>query len=214
LSSGKLKVMSKQKGFAPILIIFGIILILGISAGAYYFWKLNCCPQSQSQITSQTQVPVSSSAGPDEITNWKTFTNSNYKFEINYPSDWSAIDCSSNGQSVYFSSKTYNCQRAIPDIANITIRVNTGDHTQQYITDRKSLGDITLKSITVDGIQGTDLTLTPNSSVKNESLSNQRREIYLFKNNQSYSISLFVFNDFSSENQTFNQILSTFKFTN
>lgn len=48
-----------QKGFAPILIALGILLIVGIAGGAYYFGTLkNTKPQSQnSVVVSQTPQP-------------------------------------------------------------------------------------------------------------------------------------------------------------
>lgn len=78
-----------QKGFAPILIALGIILILGIVGGTYYLGTLKNQqavsfgnkPQSQNPgVTSQTPQPT-----PNETANWKTYTDTKYGFSLKYP---------------------------------------------------------------------------------------------------------------------------------
>lgn len=72
-----------QKGFAPILLLFGIVIIVAIAGGAYYFGKLSLKPsQSQASVTPSPQ-PVK----VDETVNWKTYDSEDYN--ISYPSDWS-----------------------------------------------------------------------------------------------------------------------------
>lgn len=90
-----------QKGFAPILIILGIVLLLGVAGGAYYFGQVSVkVPTSPSQTpvpTSQTSISptqpvVKTTVSPtptvvDETANWKTYTGNKYSFK--YPAnDW------------------------------------------------------------------------------------------------------------------------------
>lgn len=76
------KLSASQKGFSPLFIILGIILVIGIVGGAYYLGKAqNPKPQPQNPvITSQTPKPT------DQIVNWKKF-NSQY-FSFSYPNQW------------------------------------------------------------------------------------------------------------------------------
>ncbi len=53
----------KQKGIAPLVIILGVLVILGIAGGAYYLSKTQI-PKPQPQnpmVTSQTPQPTASS---------------------------------------------------------------------------------------------------------------------------------------------------------
>lgn len=52
--------MHRQKGFAPILIVVGILVIIVISGGAYYFGKFQALksPLQNPTITSQTPKPT------------------------------------------------------------------------------------------------------------------------------------------------------------
>lgn len=92
-----------QKGFSPLIIILGIILVIGIASGAYYFGKTQVPkPQSQnpvitSQIPQTTPTPSPSPApsGAGETANWKTYTNNYFTFK--YPTDWSIYTYNKQG---------------------------------------------------------------------------------------------------------------------
>lgn len=68
--------MSKEKGFAPLSIILGILVILVIAGGAYYFG------------TKPAHSPASSPPSTNVVSDWQTYTNLKYKFSIQYPADW------------------------------------------------------------------------------------------------------------------------------
>lgn len=88
----------KQTGFAPILILVGIVIITTVAAGAYFFGKTSVkVPASKPQVTAsptpqQTNLPFPVS---NETAGWKTYqgeTSYTYdgstKFEIRYPAKW------------------------------------------------------------------------------------------------------------------------------
>jgi hypothetical protein len=97
---------NSQKGFSPIFIVLGIVLLLGIAGGVYFFGKtaylkLNCpfgivvnneCgwnwtpPPSLWQPSSSPTPSITPKV--DETANWKTYTNTKYKFEFRYPNYW------------------------------------------------------------------------------------------------------------------------------
>ncbi len=80
-----------QKGFAPILIILGIVLLLGVAGGVYYYiqqvpkYGMGFVP-SPPEVIRQRQTSTPSST-IDETANWKTYTNKRVGFEIKYPPD-------------------------------------------------------------------------------------------------------------------------------
>lgn len=82
----------KQKGFAPILILVGILIIAAVAGGAYFLGKQATPKTSQSlqPITTSQPSPI-----PDEIAssdpsvaNWRTYTNIKYGFSFKYPDEY------------------------------------------------------------------------------------------------------------------------------
>ncbi len=89
--------MHNQKGFAPILILVGILAIIAVAGGAYYFGKSqNPKPQPQA-TTTPSSIPDASREpnGSAETANWKTYTGMTSKnnghqgqISIKYPPQW------------------------------------------------------------------------------------------------------------------------------
>lgn len=94
-----------QKGFAGVYILAGLV-ILTVLGGAYYLGTIKNKPQSQNPVvisqvnpTSTSQpIQVTPSSSPDEIVNWKTYTSE--KFTFKYPPDWLIEDPKPYGQLV------------------------------------------------------------------------------------------------------------------
>ncbi len=79
--------MFYQKGFATILILVGIVILVSVAGGAYFFGTTkNSSPKIQNQTVSQASKPVpSSTSSSDETRNWKTYTDPNKIFSFRYP---------------------------------------------------------------------------------------------------------------------------------
>lgn len=74
-----------QKGFAPILILLGILLVVVVAGGVFYFGRqTNPKPPQNQVIVSNPQVLLTT----DKISNWKTYTNQKYGYEIKFPTNW------------------------------------------------------------------------------------------------------------------------------
>ena len=91
-----------------ILIIIGIILLTAILAGGFYLWSQNKTnlnqpnkqkvvvdgKQKQNQVNQQEQkkqqAKNDSNSAEEQIdtSNWKTYRNEEYGFEVKYPEDW------------------------------------------------------------------------------------------------------------------------------
>lgn len=71
----------KQSGFAPIVIILGVVLVTLLAGGGYYY-----VTQKSGQVNKpQVVVPTKTA---DETVDWETYTNSKYNFQIKYPTDY------------------------------------------------------------------------------------------------------------------------------
>ncbi len=86
-----------QRGFAPILILVGILILGLVAGGVYYSWtgkSANPIPPPTPVVTSVSQPSSASQATPipspdsDETANWKTYTDSTLVASFKYPSNW------------------------------------------------------------------------------------------------------------------------------
>ncbi|MFA5932753.1 MAG: hypothetical protein WCV81_00635 [Microgenomates group bacterium] len=83
---------NESKGFAPIIIILGIVLMLGIAGGAYFLVK-NSNTVPKNNIIAPTISPTpTATLKVDETANWNTYTNTKYSYSIKYPTDYSLIE--------------------------------------------------------------------------------------------------------------------------
>lgn len=74
-----------QKGFTPIILLIGLVLVIGIAGGAYYFGK------TQNPIITPQTTPNSSpttSPTPDGTTNWLRLSNNSCSLLLLYPPTW------------------------------------------------------------------------------------------------------------------------------
>lgn len=75
------------------MVLIGIVIIMVIAGGAYFFGKSQAPKSQNSVIISQTSQPTITSQPapiPDETANWETYTNTKYGFSLKYPPDWYA----------------------------------------------------------------------------------------------------------------------------
>ena len=73
-----------QKGFTPILILLGVLVIIAVASGAYFLGNQKSpvlTPTATSEVSKPTPTP-----DLDETKDWKTYTKEKLVFKI--PSDW------------------------------------------------------------------------------------------------------------------------------
>jgi len=81
-----MKHLNYQKGISSIIIVVVLAVILVCVGGAYYFKQ-------------QQAKPVSKSSVVDATANWKTYTNNEGEFSIQYPPEWKVTERRGNGNS-------------------------------------------------------------------------------------------------------------------
>ena len=188
-----------EKGFAtPLILVVVALGVLVIGSVAYFQLK----PQSTAQ-PKPTQITPSptqgrSSAQKDDTADWRTYTNTKYKYQIKHPSDWE-LDSEAD---YFFISSNYN------DIL-LTVRENIKDTSE---AEKAVCGPPACGNVKFEDTRIGDLVFrTPESSA-----------LFLFKDTGdwvSYLLSdgtlyVFLMNTQNQEEdlKTFNRILSTFKF--
>ncbi|MCL4365813.1 hypothetical protein M1437_01135 [Patescibacteria group bacterium] len=190
----KFLLLNKQRGFTPILILVGVVIVGGLLGGAYFFGKSQVAkPQTQNQVVSQTPLPVVSTkpaSSSDETANWKTYSNNDLSFK--YPSGWS-----SDGMIITSSSPTIKLTVVQKDgtLMNECMQVES-EETKKGLVVKK------FTSMTTGAMCSA---FDPNS-----------REIWVIpsKNASSPGIS-YQYSALESQQaeEIFNQILSAFRFT-
>ena len=188
------------KHFTPKFI--GVILILvALGAGASYgiWWWGN----------QNSQVAVLP-ATPDPTANWKTYTNTEYGFEVKYPLDWNYRE-RSDGTAVGFDSR--NTAQLDPDVTTYKISIFTAPNTKRIgvenwlktyyqgvtITDQQQL--------TIYGWPAVQTAQAPTIGYP----VTETHILYNSADYVTYVIRLSNTND-SGDIRIYNQILSTFKF--
>lgn len=92
-----------QKGFALPLLLIGILLLVGVGGGAYYLGTqrstVTSHPQQKACTQEAKQCPDGSYVSrtgpncefaecPNDLINWRSYTNLENTFSINYPGTW------------------------------------------------------------------------------------------------------------------------------
>lgn len=221
-----------SKGFAPILIILGIVLILGVVGGVYYFGKSFVkLPTSSSQITtsqilvSPTQPLVKTTISPtstavDETANWKSKSTKLLFFK--YPSNWEESQDKETGG--YTLIKPINNDK-------VWVGINDSTYTNQSETPeqlaKQALGNetpVNKKQTIVDGHSAVYQERHYPNDARIEVYIGDVKEMSEFPaqdggprlTSGTHSIFMEVRDlaQLETSKTIFNQILSTFRFTN
>lgn len=198
----------KEKGSVQVLILFGILILIITAIGVYYFK-----PQTSKSLTqNQTIAPQTSQSAqtlptlPSKISNWKTYKNTTYSFQVKYPDNLIAKEHSSG---VNFELKNYPNKVEFPAFVGIEIyknpeNLNTADFIQKNIAT--IIEGTNIQQVKINNLNGIRLGLsgpTDNDNVAFE----HGGYIYII----TLGHGLIESADISTE--IFNQILSTFELT-
>ncbi|KKT75484.1 MAG: hypothetical protein UX31_C0042G0002 [Candidatus Nomurabacteria bacterium GW2011_GWA1_46_11] len=197
-----------RRGFAAPFVLIGVLVLLVAVGGAYYLGKSSPSPTLPQPATS-TPAPLV----VDPTANWKMYTNTKYGYGIKYPPRWVLMGPdqeakTSNFTSIRESAKTY----PLHDIAIQSYGPSTDKDIEQFkqLTvswvwkDKPSQ-----KSILVNGVEAWVKEGLMNFS---DGKLYWRKYILVQGKNNLIEVSWWDSSDRSQET-TFNQILSTFKFT-
>ncbi len=202
--------MPNQKGFTPIILVLIMVTVIGIIGGGYLVYRKYLNPLYLPKHDNppinweavQNSNPESSSSA--ETANWKTYTNNKFGFTIQYPENWeiegdnpikvdiviSSLDNSSNLIISPIAEARFSTDRnRDKKLANGTLRTVGGRTAKEYKENiEDEFTDVFVRDIQLEDINGLNWT-KPNE------------------------ISYWVDTSQPSLVKIFDQILSTFKFT-
>lgn len=215
-----------QKGFAPIL----IMILIAVVVGGYFIYTNYSQYRTKPTVPSPTpsaSPPASSDASPaptvtDETANWKTYIERSGGFSLRYPPDWKVLPGANNNLEpalIISSPVATPTQETGPTDADskyyLTLSYKTESKTPKQVIDERvkkeqsyqpSFKLTERKSIKIDGIDGEWAVEFPSPS--------PAVDIYINHNNKLYHILFYPYVPSTNKHMhIFNQILSTFKFT-
>ena len=242
MKGGILQLVNNQKGLAPILVVILIALVVFFAPIPYYQKESPSCeiyppnpscgiskgwhlsPSLWQHLSGNLEKTVSTStnarptpagsaetANPDSIgANWKTYTNTAYKFSFTYPPHWSALESTSH-ENPYALFVELGPASTIQSGGLIAISIRN-----QIESDYLAL----LNKVDYQIAQRSDIQLGQNKATRykldQKSTSGEKiqRDIVLAtQNGLLYEINRGA--NSSKDNQlVFDQILSTFQFSN
>ena len=205
---------NKKKGFVNLVLVGALVLILAI--GGYVAWSKKSPPTNQ-----EVSTPISTSNTTNETANWKTY--SSVDFSLKYPTTW-YLETSSPGfiHITNYDSSTIPGSDAPTSPENIWIAISTyppgkynnfsANETLESWVNKMGLSD--KRNILVDGIKairGKIIYTGEEESGYYKKGESSGDFVNVVHNNKGYQISYSPYG--SKFISTFNQILSTFKFT-
>lgn len=198
-----------QKGYAPILMVFVAVAFISLIGGSFFLSKQSSKPISPSQTTQPN--PITS---PEGMSNWKTYEFSDKKgfgYTIKIPSDWMNGSFAGGGnydptelaQNFYGQSCGGNQDRVI-------VLHYLSNNPQNEVT--KLIGTTGMRK---DGFTVSNVKLGNSQDAKKLSgyvAGYNDLYVYAASSKGYYQISTRIICDRNLE-ETFDQILSTFRFT-
>ncbi|MDP3792162.1 MAG: PsbP-related protein [bacterium] len=195
-----------QKGFANIILIVVIVVLVGAVGYFAFVKKSEPIAQQATPTPTQTKTPVSPTPTPtSETTNLKTYTDSKYSFEIKYPQNWK-LDKYTEGYNnegpyvLVFTTDRTKVERypfiSVRENWSANKEIDRINNSGSQFTKVKSTKDINIGSILAKQIiYSTDIGLDFEKTIISQ--------------NQI----VFMFDSYPNDSDL-NKVISTFKFTN
>ncbi len=195
------------------LILVAVILLIVLLAGGGAYFVLNTKSKSQPVIskTTPTSIPASApSLTPDPTANWKTYTDSQNGFSFKYPSSLYVKISNKFPNSIFVMQNNIDIEKASEGpVSDLTIHVEKGNNIPAAFDNvKQNLHNPLDQNLTIDGASGRGISGTMSGNLEGTFNSN----VVILKDNKVITLNFYEYNDKFSK-AIFNQILSTFKFT-
>lgn len=211
-----------QRGNVPI-IIAGIILLLVVGSGAYYWGMQNTkyrqVNNSEASISKNNQ-PIGNPTIVNDTANWKTYTNAKYGYTIMYPEDWYVLSPGNDGvKSVniqnYEESQVSEQEKKNMSLEADKMSIIIGVYDEPISSNQSLLEWLKSNDKYESAMVGVpesveNITFGDKSAIK---LNYQSGPFYAFSNQKTVFYAYFT-PDNSNQSTTFNKIISTISFDN
>lgn len=200
---------TNQKGFANIILIAVIVILVG--AVGYFAFVKKPKPVAQQPIPTSTQTNTSVSPTPtptSKTIDLKTYTNSNPTFSFKYPSSWNQPVINQQSTRIFtdfrngFSVTTGLYYDQVKGRNSTVLEIING------YKNSSTIKNVQTENIKVDGHLATKITYYGSDTKKNYT------DVHIYQDQQIQEKFIELTADDSVDATIFNQILSTFKFTN
>lgn len=185
-------------------LLLGALVIIAalLGSGATYL-TLNAQKTNQPEPSPVVQSQPTPTPTPDITASWKTYTDDTYTFQIKYPTNWYT---GKQYSSIYINDKpipTIPLTHGIPSAFSIQVTLisNSEEFNPTWKNQRSQ--------VIIDNVQGTkfvDLESSP-------ALELLETRIIFDRSPYRYTILFPNQNEIGNHNEIFDQMLSTFKFT-
>ncbi len=207
-----------QLGLSAIIVAVIIVLVV-VSAGGILVWYKGWLPKIITQKVTPTPR-IAPTPTPNETATWKTYRNEEYGYEVKYPEDWinfGELLGGFNITSPIINGRADNRIQVIPD------KRDGSEPNQEYIENMIKGNTIPgynelnrKKEITINGIKGYEIVW---NMLDSETKQLEEASLYIWLGAPDTSKARFIVLRFDGKGsqypvnfQTFNQMLSTFKF--
>lgn len=203
---------TKKAPSKMLVLILGVVIVL-LVIGAYVLGtQKNASQKMQAAITPTVAQPTPTS---DPMVGWKTYSSKDNEFSIQYPPDVTvrqntpANNKYGLGKVITLDIKEKKCEVCSIFVNIITTDIPPNTLLNQAVTHlygKSYLDQYFFKQVTIDGIQGL--------FSKNIPAQYYGEQAFVVKDNKLYEFYLYVYADRPERySSLFNQILSTFTFT-
>jgi len=203
--------MTKEKILKILLVIFGVIMI---SAVGYGIWKMNQDKKISSK-TPELVTPQKVQTQEIDTSDWKTYRNEEYGFEMKYPKEWKVTEVPEFGvlfEDEYSEEKWPGVDISSPNMASY--RPPEEAEIVEWVKkefgylEERGYGRIPIApNIEVDGTLGVKIQSCPPPTIEARCID----IIFIKKRNKLFEIQLNDSDKKELEN-LYNQILSLLKF--
>ena len=225
-------------GLVILVIILSVVILGGVVGGAWYYTKSQNSnnksqtnPKSQnsntaSVIPTEAEESLTDETGADTTTHdptadWKTYENTKYGYTIKYPKEWYAIDKLIGGISFFeylsIDSTFYEMKEAGYQPGKVFVKIypkiSGSNYTIKKVIETYSSGDnYSTSVITINGIVMNKITCQLSDSGPGGMKGTQIIR-FIFNDNDNNIYELGYEGNPSENIIQYDQILSTFKFT-
>jgi len=160
----------KQKGFSLILILVGILILMGVAGGAYYFGRQTLSLRGVSETSDVAILPtlspapsITESTSSADMANWKTYITSQYGFSIKYPDNWETYNYGSKPEDEPIEPSGERFFRPIGQTAaEISLEISPRESTRLDLIEdtikNYSWDNKTVEKVSVGGVDITKVT--------------------------------------------------------